>query len=1587
MKFLNHNLFTGNITVNGTTTLSTATGITRTTSDNSTHLATTAFVKAQGYLTTETDTLDSVTDRGSITTNSIGIGTVNIIGTTAGAELLTIDGTFGRLFTVTDDLSDSLFSVNTVAGLPVIEVFANNTINLGAFSNPIVIDSSSNIVIPGTITASGYNSTNWNTAYNDRIVSAAVTGTTTKTITLTQTDGGTISTSWTDINTDTDGYISNVSLVGSTLSFTSVGSAFSGIVDLSTLTPTVRTVYEIVKNVSGATILKGTPLAVVTGQTSGSVSDVVPADAADPTKMPAVFIANQNIAIEAEGEAVLFGNLTGVNTAAYTSGTTVYVAPGGGWTATKPVWPNKIQNLGVITKQHATNGAGIVTGVGRANDLPNLTAGKIWVGSANYPIESTTVHVDEANGRVGIGTASPDAGLDVRPIAKFWHGSSTNYTQFSNGNEINTFTSAGASSVMYLQYRSGSLNVGSGTLTVQSGNGNVGIGTTSPNAKLDVAGSALDTYIQVRSQDNVVTSVGESARVRFSAADTTFLGHIGYIYRSSSQYGMHVSSRDYIHFEINNDTSAKVTIDNSGNVGIGTTSPGTKLDVSGVITATGGNSTNWNTAFGWGNHASAGYGLSTADITAVGLTASTLTLTRGAGNLTASVPTFNQNTTGSAATLTTSRTIALTGDVTYTSGAFNGSANVTGTATLASVGTAGTYTKVTTDAKGRVTSGTTLVATDIPALDAAKITTGTIDAARLPSYVDDVLEFANLASFPVTGETGKLYVALDTNKVYRWSGSTYIFITSGAVDSVAGKTGVVTLVKADVGLGNVDNTSDADKPVSTATQTALDLKANLASPTFTGTPTAPTAATATNTTQIATTAYVKAQGYITSYTEVDTLATVTGRGATTSTALTLNGNVSVGTSAKLSFGSQVRQMIDLWSTSYGIGVQSSTQYFRTGSGFAWFRGGVHSDTANDAGSGGVVAMRMDGSSNLTVTGNISAANFSGTSSGTNTGDQTTITGNAGSATVLQTARTFTIGSTGKTFNGSANVSWSLAEIGAAATSHTHAATDITSGVLADDRLNTTTARLVNFTNPVTIESDSDGILNLKQLGLGGTAGVKNAGWNYIQFLDSEGDRQGYFGIDSAGNFQFASEITGNVLIGGSRVYTVAYHPEADTWTTARTLTIGNTGKSVNGSANVSWTLAEIGALGATAKAADSELLDGIDSSSFLRSDAADTATGEILFDAGFKSDAIPLNGAQNFDNISRSGFYNLYNTNTGSTNSPGFPFGTMIVVGSNKGGSDFGLQLAHERLNTAGGFRIRGMNDTSSAWSAWATVWTSQDFANNSANWNTAFGWGNHASAGYGLSTGDITAVGLTASTLTLTRAAGNLTAAVPTFNQNTTGSAATLTTARTIALTGDVTYTSGVFNGSANVTGVATLANSGVTAGTYTKVTVDAKGRVTTGASIVAADVPTLNQNTTGSAATSTAASIFDLLPSARTTYAWSVQLTAGTWADIFSSTTVLSVGTWMVQVFVNDFAVGGQQYSETYSGIMSWGSPTSTNNGGISGTSEVILHRSGHAAQAGNFYLRTVERVASTLVLQGMSNMTYTAASTINFKFVKVF
>jgi hypothetical protein len=117
------------------------------------------------------------------------------------------------------------------------------------------------------------------------------------------------------------------------------------------------------------------------------------------------------------------------------------------------------------------------------------------------------------------------------------------------------------------------------------------------------------------------------------------------------------------------------------------------------------------------------------------------------------------------------------------------------------------------------------VANGVATLDAS----GQVPPSQLPSYVDDVAEgyyksadgkFYKEAAFTtlMPGETGKIYVSLDTNKTYRWTGTVFVYITSGAVDSVAGKTGVVVLNKTDVGLPNVDNTADAAKAVLSATK-------------------------------------------------------------------------------------------------------------------------------------------------------------------------------------------------------------------------------------------------------------------------------------------------------------------------------------------------------------------------------------------------------------------------------------------------------------------------------------------------------------------------------------------------------------------------------------------------------------------------------------------------------------------------------------------------------------------------------------------------------------------------------------------------
>lgn len=129
---------------------------------------------------------------------------------------------------------------------------------------------------------------------------------------------------------------------------------------------------------------------------------------------------------------------------------------------------------------------------------------------------------------------------------------------------------------------------------------------------------------------------------------------------------------------------------------------------------------------------------------------------------------------------------------------------------------------------------------NVPNVDtsnASNITSGTLPTSVLPPLaINDTFTVASQAAMlALTAQRGDVAVRTDFSParlfiltadapatLANWTEMT----AAGTVLSVAGKTGAVTLVKGDVGLGNVDNTSDAAKPVSTATQTALNLKAD-----------------------------------------------------------------------------------------------------------------------------------------------------------------------------------------------------------------------------------------------------------------------------------------------------------------------------------------------------------------------------------------------------------------------------------------------------------------------------------------------------------------------------------------------------------------------------------------------------------------------------------------------------------------------------------------------------------------------------------------------------------------------------------------
>jgi ubiquitin len=239
----------------------------------------------------------------------------------------------------------------------------------------------------------------------------------------------------------------------------------------------MHTYVKIRNDEDTATIERGDAV-YVKGTHNANILNVGLAHSDDATTMPCIGLSNQKLTVGQQGTAIAYGKALSVVTSGFIAGETLYVSNTvpGGLSNVKPYNNDLIQNVGVVTKVHGSNGGVFVTGIGRSNDIPNaplitdyndmnyvyvnninndlkkitsanlniplttavssssnsaanavtlrgvsITSGDGFHGdlvvAGNVTVDSTTLHVDAETNRVGLGTKRPGQLLDVRGAA------------------------------------------------------------------------------------------------------------------------------------------------------------------------------------------------------------------------------------------------------------------------------------------------------------------------------------------------------------------------------------------------------------------------------------------------------------------------------------------------------------------------------------------------------------------------------------------------------------------------------------------------------------------------------------------------------------------------------------------------------------------------------------------------------------------------------------------------------------------------------------------------------------------------------------------------------------------------------------------------------------------------------------------------------------------------------------------------------------------------------------------------------------------------------------------------------------------
>jgi hypothetical protein len=454
---------------------------------------------------------------------------------------------------------------------------------------------------------------------------------------------------------------------------------------------------------------------------------------------------------------------------------------------------------------------------------------------------------------------------------------------------------------------------------------------------------------------------------------------------------------------------------------------------------------------------------------------------------------------------------------------------------------------------------------------------------------------------------------------------------------------------------------------------------------------------------------------------------------------------------------------------------------------------------------------------LTATGAITAANFSGTSSGTNTGDQTSVSGNAGTATKLATART--IGMTGDvswatTFDGSGNAtSTATLSVANAAPGTTGSATAV----------------------PI-ITVNGKGLVTSVDSAALGTAAALNTGTSgatipLLNGINTWAGAQTFTAAITAANFSGTSSGTNT----GDQTSVSGNAGTATALQTGRTVAITGdlvwTSPAFNGSANVTaaGTLATVNATPGTTGSATAVPIVTVNAKGLVTSVTSASLGTAAAKNTGVTGNTVPLLDGTN----TWTGGQTISSTSSTTTAQLSLSSGTMNWIGYNVNG------VAAPTVNTrsAGTKIVLYPNITASnvdyaigmeSSGQWASVPSGGQF----------FKWyGGTTQAAILTGAGALTLAGaLAASNYSGTHSgtsSGTNTGDQTTISGN-AGTATKLASARTIAATGDLTWTT-TFDGTANVTGAATLATVNGNVGTFGDantlnvpvVTVDAKGRV----------------------------------------------------------------------------------------------------------------------------------------------------------------